>query len=65
LNSEKKLTISHLLELLEIDLLPGGTLLEEFALDSAGRLIAEHGEEWIREQRVRLVQELEYIIQKT
>jgi len=64
MNSENKLTVPYLLKLLEIDALPGGKLLEEFALDSATRLIAEHGEDWIKEQRVRLVQELEYIIQK-
>jgi hypothetical protein len=65
MNGGNRLTVPYLLKLLEIDSLPGGKLLEAFALDSAARLIAEHGEDWIRKQRVRLVQELEYITQKT
>ena len=64
MNSEKSLTVPDLLKLLGIESLPGGNLLEAFAIDSATKLIAEHGEDWVREERVRLVQELEYITQK-
>ncbi|WP_094606920.1 hypothetical protein SPSIL_047610 [Sporomusa silvacetica DSM 10669] len=61
MNDENKLTLSYLLQLLEIDSLPGGQLLETFVLRSAAGLIQEHGEDWIREQRGRLVEELEFI----
>ena len=61
MNDENKLTVPYLLKLLEIDSLPGGQLLETFVLRSATGLINEHGEEWIREQRSRLVEELEFI----
>jgi len=61
MNDENKLTLPYLLQLLEIDSLPGGQLLETFVLRSATGLINEHGEDWIREQRSRLVEELEFI----
>jgi len=61
MNDENKLTLPYLLKLLEIDSLPGGQLLETFVLRSAAGLIEEHSEDWIREHRVRLVEELEFI----
>ncbi|SDF23537.1 hypothetical protein [Sporomusa acidovorans] len=64
MGGKNKITLPRLLELLEIEELPGGRLLEAFVLSTATRLIEEHGEDWIREQRVRLVEELEYIIKQ-
>jgi hypothetical protein len=61
MNDETELTLPYLLDLLEIDSLPGGQMLETFVLRSAAGLIREHGVDWIKEQRKRLVEELEFI----
>lgn len=60
-SQQTPLTLEHALSLLNLTELPGGNYLEAFFLKSTARLIAQNGEDWVRGNRVRLVEELEIL----
>jgi hypothetical protein len=55
------MTLEYVLELLDLKEAPGGKGQEAFLVQSTAELVAQHGEDWIREHRHRLVTELEYL----
>lgn len=58
---ETPMTLEHALKLLGLEEAPGGKDQEGFLVQSTARMAAEHGEEWIKRSRRRLVNELEYL----
>lgn len=55
------LTLEYALALLQLKELPGGKDQEEFFLEAMQDLIVQNGEEWIRKNRGRLVEELKML----
>ena len=55
------MTLERALALLDLKEAPGGKDQEAFLLQATAELAAQHGEDWIREHRHRLVSKLEYL----
>lgn len=55
------MTLERALALHGLKEVPGGKDQEAFLVQSTAELVAQHGEDWIREHRHRLVTELEYL----
>jgi hypothetical protein len=55
------MTLGRVLGLLDLKEVPGGKDQEAFLVQATAELVAQHGEDWNREHRHRLVSELEYL----
>lgn len=58
---ETLMTLERALNLLGIEGAPGGKDQEAFIVRGMTKLVARHGEEWIKQNRRRLVDELYYL----
>ncbi len=54
-------TFADVLKLLEIESLDVDQWVKDHAVESSKRLIKRYGKEWMTQNRVRLIEELEYL----
>ena len=61
--TETPLTLEHALDLLGLQSVPGGTENSGLLLSGLEPLVKRYGEDWVRQNKRRLVEEFEILIE--